>query len=85
MSLYYALGAALRARMPTVLCNHHECFYVFDATGVKQCWVSREDQFDVSPFLICCKFRLDSHSSYALGRSLEVLVHTGHPEHRTGW
>ena len=85
--LYYALAAALRARIPVVLCKHREFCYVFDATGFKRFWFSDGEPLDVPEhtlYLVDCGLDLSSPPSILLDRT-GLLVTTGTPIHNSGW
>ncbi|PIL28668.1 hypothetical protein GSI_08712 [Ganoderma sinense ZZ0214-1] len=85
--LYYALGAALQARIPVVLCQNKRYCGIFDVTGYTEFCFDRGEPFDVPDhalFLVDCGRELSSPPTLFLECS-GVLVVTGPRIHETGW
>ena len=85
--LYYALGAALEARIPAVFCLCKSWCHTFDETGVKECVFARGDPFDAPShalYLVDSHPDLHSPPSVFLNKS-GVLVQTVLPTNRARW
>ncbi|KAI1786223.1 hypothetical protein LXA43DRAFT_1034660 [Ganoderma leucocontextum] len=83
----YALGAALEAHIPVVVCQNTHFCHVFDATGVKEFALGRDDLFAApchALYLFDSYYDLHSPPRCFLGRS-GVLVHTVGPGNWTNW
>ena len=87
--LYYALGAALEARIPVVFCNNAFWCHIFCPAGVKEYVFARgqEDCFDVpcgALYLVDSNPSLHSPPSLFLEQD-GVLVHAVPPTKRERW
>ncbi len=87
--LYYALGAALAARIPVVFCDNKSWCHIFDETGVQEFVFGRDsaDRLDIPShalYLVSSRYDLRSPPSLFLQRS-GVLVQTVPPTSHEGW